>query len=75
MNMSLQITDGLSGLLHQKEGWESPPSPRLPEAECDDSEECLTPAPDTQHMVSEAKAKYFTKLDIWWGYNNIRIKE
>ena len=19
--------------------------------------------------------KYFTKLDIWWGYNNVRIKE
>ena len=22
-----------------------------------------------------AKAKYFTKLDICWGYNNVRIKE
>jgi hypothetical protein len=20
-------------------------------------------------------AKYFTKLDVWWGFNNIRIKE
>ena len=19
--------------------------------------------------------KYFTKLDVWWGYNNVRIKE
>jgi len=25
--------------------------------------------------VSEAKAKNFTKLDIQWGYNNVRIKE
>ena len=31
--------------------------------------------PDILNIVSEAKAKYFTKLDIWWGYNNIRIKE
>jgi hypothetical protein len=21
------------------------------------------------------KARYFTKMDIWWGYNNIRIKD
>ena len=31
--------------------------------------------PNILNMVSEARAKYFTKLDIWWGYNNIRIKE
>src|SRR5882724_8510912 len=28
--------------------------------------------PNILNMVSEA---YFTKLDIQWGYNNIRIKE
>jgi len=27
------------------------------------------------NMVSEVKAKYFTKLDIQWDYNNMRIKE
>jgi len=31
--------------------------------------------PDILNKVSEAKAKYFTKLDICWGYNNIWIKE
>jgi hypothetical protein len=20
-------------------------------------------------------AKYFTKLNVWWGYNNVRMKE
>src|SRR5882724_10277016 len=31
--------------------------------------------PDILNKVSEAKAKYFTKLDVRWGYNNIHIKE
>jgi len=31
--------------------------------------------PDILNMVSKAKVKYFTKLDVWLGYNNIRIKE
>ena len=31
--------------------------------------------PDILNKVSEAKAKYFTKLDIHWGYNNVQIKE
>ena len=31
--------------------------------------------PDILNMVSKAKAKYFTKLDVQWGYNNVRIKE
>src|SRR5882724_12986289 len=31
--------------------------------------------PDILNKVSEAKAWYFTKLDVCWGYNNIQIKE
>src|SRR5882724_5012692 len=31
--------------------------------------------PDILNNVSEAKAKYFTKLDVHWGYNNVHIKE
>ena len=49
MHMSLQIAHGLSSFLHQKEGWDSPPSPRLLENQCDDCEECLPSAPDPQH--------------------------
>src|SRR5882724_1402271 len=30
---------------------------------------------DIVNKVSEAKAQYFTKLDICWGYNNLWIKE
>jgi len=30
--------------------------------------------PDIFNKVSEAKAEYFTKLDVQWGYNNIKIK-
>src|SRR5882724_501306 len=31
--------------------------------------------PNILNKVSEAKAKYFTKLGVHWGYNNIWIKE
>src|SRR5882724_6023045 len=31
--------------------------------------------PDILNKVSKAKAKYFTKLDVHWGYNNVHIKE
>src|SRR5882724_1685640 len=31
--------------------------------------------PDILNKVSEAKAKYFMKLDVHWGYNNVCIKE
>src|SRR5882672_12806080 len=31
--------------------------------------------PDILKMVSGAKVKYFTKLDVRWGYNNVRIKD
>src|SRR5882672_2797997 len=31
--------------------------------------------PDILNMVYGAKVKYFTKLDIQWGYNNVRIKD
>ena len=34
-----------------------------------------TPSPDILNKVSEAKAQYFTKLDVRWGYNNVQIKE
>jgi hypothetical protein len=34
------------------------------------------PLPLIQELVDKlSKAKYFTKLDVRWGYNNIRIKE
>src|SRR5882724_990818 len=62
---------------HQKEGQKPPLSPGLPKAQCNDHEECL-PLPliaDILNKVSKAKAWYFTKLDIHWGYNNVWIKE
>src|SRR5882724_2097977 len=31
--------------------------------------------PDILNKVSKAKAKYFTKLDVCWRYNNVHIKE
>ena len=31
--------------------------------------------PDIINWISDSKARYFTKLDVHWGYNNVQIKE
>ena len=31
--------------------------------------------PDIINRISDSKARYFTKLDVCWGYNNVQIKE
>ena len=31
--------------------------------------------PDIINQISDLKARYFTKLDVCWGYNNVWIKE
>jgi hypothetical protein len=31
--------------------------------------------PDIMNRISTAKARYFTKLDVRWGYNNVRMRE
>lgn len=34
------------------------------------------PLPLISDLVTKvSKAKYFTRLDVWWGYNDVRIKE
>src|SRR5882724_2940268 len=77
MHTTIKITHGLPCLFHQKKGWEPPFSPGLPKAQCNDHEDAypLHLIPDILNKVSEAKAQYFTKLDVCWGYNNIWIKE
>ena len=30
---------------------------------------------DIINWISDSKAKYFMKLDVQWGYNNVQIKE
>ena len=30
---------------------------------------------DIINWISDSKARYFMKLDVCWGYNNVRIKE
>jgi len=33
------------------------------------------PLPLISELISQlCRAKYFTKLDVWWGFNNVRIK-
>jgi len=31
--------------------------------------------PDIMNKIASTNAKYFTKLDVCWGYNNVCIRE
>ena len=34
------------------------------------------PLPLIPELISKLRgAKYFTKLDVWWGFNNVQMKE
>jgi len=34
------------------------------------------PLPLIPELIAKLRrAKYFTKLDVWWGFNNVQIKE
>jgi len=64
-----------SGILHQEEGWKSPTGPGLPGVERKDGKECIS-LPLISDLINRLRgARYFTKLDVRWGYNNVRIKE
>ena len=40
-----------------------------------DNQECI-PLPLISDIIEKLQgSQYFTKLDIWWGYNNVQIKE
>src|SRR5882724_8202703 len=70
------IADGIPSLLRQKEGWEPLPCPGLSKLNAMTVKNSypLPLIPDILNSVSKSKVKYFTKLDIQWGYNNVRIK-
>jgi len=75
---AVKITNGIPKLfLHQKRRRKAYVWSKTTEAQHGDCKNTY-PLPliqDILNNVSEAKAKYFTKLDIRWGYNNIQIKE
>jgi len=74
MNPPLQISHGSSSVLHQEKGWLTPVGSRLSSTQLYDSQEQI-PLLLISELVSQLRgARYFTKLDVCWGFNNVRIK-
>ena len=76
LDTSFKITHGIPSVLCQEEGWQLTICARL--LLNDITVKNAYPLPlilDILNKIAAAKAKYFTKLDIRWGYNNVRIKE
>ena len=71
---TITIFNGISIFLRKKERWKLRP--------CQDYQylndwtiKNAYPLPLISELTDKlAGTKYFTKLDVWWGYNNIRIK-
>ena len=40
-----------------------------------DNKKQLPPPFDIRHTRKHRYKKVFTKIDLWWGYNNVRIKK
>ena len=61
--------------LHKEERWKPLTYLRLPSAQCN-SVKNKYPLPLISELITQlCGAKYFTKLDVWWGFNNIHMKE
>src|SRR5882724_12863906 len=77
MHTPLKVSHGIPIFLHQEEGWSLHlvQDYRKLNAMTMKNAYPLPLIPDILNKVSKAKARYFMKLDIHWGYNNIWIKE
>ena len=77
MYTSLQVTNGITSFLYK----ETDGSLRFVQDYCKLNAMTVKNAyplpliPDIMNKIAGVKAKYFTKLDVRWGYNNVRIKE
>jgi hypothetical protein len=75
MHPTVQVTPRSSGLLHQEEGWKAPlcQDYRALNAITRKNQYLLPLINNLIHRLKDAR--YFTKLDIRWGYNNVCIRE
>src|SRR5271170_7412552 len=75
IHTTIEITNGLPLLLRRKEGRKLQPTQDYRHLNSG-TKKNKYPLPLIQELIDRLKGKkYFTKLDVRWGYNNIRIKE
>ena len=58
-----------------KEEWQKEDGTRLPIYEQWDNKNSYPPPLILDFINTVESKKVFTKLDLWWGYNNVRIKK
>ncbi len=74
MNPTIEVAHGFTILLHQKKDGKLRPVQdyrKLNKMMIKNR----YPLPLISELMDKLRgAKYFSKLDVWWGYNNVRIK-
>jgi Reverse transcriptase (RNA-dependent DNA polymerase) len=75
VNSTVEIAHGITRLLHQKEGRITSSCTGLPRSQLHHDQESLS-SPLISELVNQlCGAKFFTKLDVQWGYQNVWMKE
>ena len=71
--MTIWIAHGISIFLCIQEGWKTLTMSRLSISQWLDNKEFIATTANFGHHGQIERAKYLTKMDVCWGYNNIRI--
>ena len=76
VHLPIKVAYGGTGLLCQEEGWLTPPSTGLPEAQWGNSKKKSYPLLLISDVLTHLHdARFFTALDLQWGFNNMWIKD
>jgi len=73
--LTIQVTPDIASTLCSKERWNAENGARLLSHKSVDDKKWILFTSHCRHTRWGRKKKVFTKLDLRWGYNNVRIKK
>ena len=75
LHSTITISNGVTLLLRRQKRWKTQILSGLSVPQWTHHQECLSPTLDYRIVGQLKGARRFTKLDIRWGYNNVRFRD